>query len=732
MRHTQRSMEPGTQLPPIRRTIRGLAVLAAAFLLASCGEEAGTEEKKAAEKAAPAETGTAADARKTGADIDTARIAAAEKEPENWLAHGRTYSEQRFSPLKQINTQTVSKLGLAWYADLNTQRGVEATPIVVDGVMYVSGPWSVVWAFDARTGEELWFYDPEVPKAWGQKACCGTVNRGVAVYEGDVFVGTLDGYLVSLDAETGKENWKINTIDREKPYTITGAPRVVKGKVLIGNGGAEYGVRGYLSAYDAKSGDLAWRFYTVPGDPEKPVEHEELKEAAKTWDPSSEYWKIGGGGTVWDSLAYDPELDLLYVGVGNGSPWARHVRSPGGGDNLFLSSILALRPDTGEMVWHYQTTPGDNWDYTATQHMILADIELYGETRKVLMQAPKNGFFYVLDRETGELLKADKYVKATWASHVNLATGRPVETEAGQYAERPSLVFPSPLGGHNWQPMAYSPQTNLVYIPAMEAPSLYEPMQPQFQEFEGWWNTGTQTTLTTDVPPEMMKGHVLAWDPVRGRAAWAFQHWGHWNGGMLATAGGLVFQGGGDGLMRAFNAETGDMLWSAPAQTGIIASPVTYEIDGQQYVTIAAGWGGAGALTFGRASRAAGVRHIGRILTFKLGADKQLPPLPDAPEIPEPPEPFGTPEQVEQGKLLYHGFCAQCHGIGVVGGGVIPDLRHSERQVHERWKEIVLEGERADAGMAGFSRWLGEAEAQAIHAYVVKRANEGEVPGTEE
>jgi len=363
---------------------------------------------------------------KGAATVDGARIVAADSEPQNWLAHGRTYGEQRYSPLAQVNDGNVEKLGLAWSYATGTTRGLQASPIVVDGTMYTTGTWSVVWALDAKTGRELWKFDPEVPRAWGRYLCCDAVNRGVAVWKGAVYVGTIDGRLVSLDAKTGAKRWEVNTIDRSKPYSITGAPRVVKGKVLIGNGGGEYGVRGYFSAYDADTGKLAWRFYTVPGNPKDGFEHPELEQAVKTWN--GEWWVGGGGGTVWDSMAYDPELDTLYVGTGNGSPWARDIRSPGGGDNLYLSSILALNPDTGRLKWHYQVTPADNWDYTATQHIILADLSVGGKPRKVLMQAPKNGFFYVLDRVTGELLSADKYIPATWASHVDLKTGRPVET----------------------------------------------------------------------------------------------------------------------------------------------------------------------------------------------------------------------------------------------------------------------------------------------------------------
>lgn len=375
----------------------------------------------------------------------------AARSPNEWLTHGRDYAETRFSPLNSIHAGNVKRLGLAWSFDTETTRGLEATPLIASGILYSTASWSIVFALDARTGKLRWRWDPEVARSYGQRACCDVVNRGVALYEGRIFASVLDGRLAALDAASGKLLWQVQTTDPSQPYTITGAPRVVKGKVIIGNGGAEYGVRGYVSAYDAATGKLAWRFYTVPGDPSKSFESPAMERAAKTW--KGEWWKIGGGGTVWDAFAYDPSADLLYVGTGNGSPWDRNLRSPGGGDNLYLSSILALRPDTGELVWHYQTTPGDSWDYTAVQQMILTDLNIGGKRREVLMQAPKNGFFYVLDRRTGELLSADPFVKVTWAKGIDMATGRPVENPDARYEKGVQLLWPGPLGGHNWQSM---------------------------------------------------------------------------------------------------------------------------------------------------------------------------------------------------------------------------------------------------------------------------------------
>src|SRR2546423_1007499 len=476
--------------------------------------------------------------------IDDAALRNADAKQADWLTHGHNYAETRFSPLQQINAATVKTLGLAWAFDTETTRGLEATPIVVDGVIYTTGSWSIVYAIDARNGHLLWKYDPQVAGVYGQRACCDVVNRGVAVYKGSVYVGTLDGRLVALEAATGKPLWSVVTVDQSQPYTITGAPRVVKGRVLIGNGGAEFGVRGYISAYDAETGKLAWCFYTVPGDPSKPFESPAMERAAKTWN--GEWWKVGGGGTVWDSMAYDPELDLLYVGTGNGSPWNQNVRSPGGGDNLYLSSILALKPDSGELVWHYQTTPGENWDFTATQHIILADLDVGGRKRKVLMQAPKNGFFYVLDRATGELLSAEAYVPMNWAKGVDKQTGRPIEIPAARYKEQLTILKPGPFGGHNWQPMSFNPQTGLAYIPAQDPFFAYAGVK-DFQHRPGAWNTGNDFSQLKMVPPVVPTGHLLAWDPVAQKERWRVQYKTIWNGGLLSTAGNLVFQSKAEG-----------------------------------------------------------------------------------------------------------------------------------------------------------------------------------------
>jgi quinohemoprotein ethanol dehydrogenase len=668
--------------------------------------------------------------------IDTQRIVAADEAPGDWLSYGRDYGEQRFSPLTQVNKKTIKDLELAWSFDMYTNRGLEASPIVVDGIMYMTGSWSVVFAVDAVTGEEIWSYDPEVPGDWARKACCDVVNRGVAVYEGAVFIATLDGYLVSLNAETGEVIWRINTIiDRTRAYTITGAPRVANGRIFIGNGGGEFGVRGYVSAYDTKTGDLDWRFFTVPGDPSKPFEHPEMETAASTWK-GGEWWKIGGGGTVWNSIVYDAETDTVFLGVGNGSPWTRTIRSPGGGDNLFLSSIVAVDASTGKMRWYYQTTPGDNWDYTAVQDMMLADMEIDGKKRKVIMQAPKNGFFYVLDRQTGELLRANPYVTVNWASHIDMETGRPVENPDKDFLTGDSQwILPGPLGGHNWQSMSYNPNTGLVYIPALENPLVYDVEHDfkatgRFKYIEGGWNTGIEFGRIMeilgehpDLPPG--KGYITAFDPLTGKTHWTREHGTHWNGGTLSTAADLVFQGNGDGYFVAYDAKNGDELWKVNTYTSIIAPPITYSVGGEQYVAIQVGSGGAAGLTEGDIAMPASAKfgNFGRMLVFKLNGGLSIEePEHWAREIPEPPVIQASAAQIQLGGELYGEVCGFCHGIGAYGGPAVPDLRKMSEQTHRMFNEIVLEGVLEDRGMSNFSDRLSQADVDSIYAYINSRA----------
>jgi quinohemoprotein ethanol dehydrogenase len=673
---------------------------------------------------------TASGQSKINGNITVARIIAEEKADQgNWLAHGRTFNEQRFSPLKQINEQNIKQLGLAWHYKLDVDRGIEATPIVVEGVMFTTGVWSVVYALDARDGKLLWRYDPAVNRAVAAHVCCDVVNRGVAVLEGKVYVATLDGYLDALDAATGKRVWRVDTLtDRGRPYSITGAPRIAGRNIVIGNAGGEYGVRGYVTAYNAQTGKQAWRFFTVPGDPGKPYESPVLAMAAKTWK-GDKYWQYGGGGTVWDSMAYDPELNLFYLGVGNGSPWSSYIRSPGGGDNLFVSSIVALKADTGEYVWHYQTTPGDKYDFTATQHMILADLNIGGQTRKAIMQAPKNGFFYVLDRKTGEFISAEKYVHVTWAKGIDPKTGRVLEdAEATDYSKGLKLIMPTPFGGHNWHPMSYSPQTGLVYMSTQDLafPFLND---PNYQPGKRGFNLGLQwlpdpeDAASVKQMVEGSVGYLQAWNPVTQKEAWKITYKHPLNGGVLSTAGNLVFIGTTDGRILAYSADKGAQLWETSAQTGVIAPPISYAINGEQYVTVMAGWGGVLGVIGGEIAAAAKVRSRARVLTFKLGGKETLPPVPAAAPPSEPLPLMASAETVNSGRMLYARYCSACHGGSAVSGGVIADLRHLNADKHAAFVGIVQNG-LVNKGMPSYGEVLTETEIKAIQAFVIKRAHD--------
>ena len=668
----------------------------------------------------------------TPAAVDSARILNPDRDPGNWLTHGRTYSEQRYSPLHQIDDKNVSHLGLAWSHNLDTNRGQESTPLVIDGVIYFTTAWSKVVALNAATGFPFWLYDPQVNREWAINACCDVVNRGVAAWKGRLYLGTLDGRLIGLDAATGKPVWEKLTIDPSFRYTITGAPRVVKGKVIIGNAGAEMGVRGYVSAYDAETGNLVWRFYTVPGDPSQPFEAPILKQAAKTW--TGEWWKFGGGGTVWDSIVYDPELDLLYIGVGNGSPWNQRIRSPQGGDNLFLSSIVALKPDTGEYVWHYQETPGEMWDYTASQQIILADIPIDGGQRKVILHAPKNGFFYVIDRATGALISAQPYTYVNWATGIDPKTGRPIETAIARYpGNDPAPVVPGPLGAHSWQPMSYSPLTGLVYIPVNDVGFKYK-SDDHFVKKNLAANYGIDV-VAAGMPQDpkikqailnTVKGSLVAWDPIQQKRAWTIDRSGPWNGGTLATAGNLVFEGTADGHFEAYRADNGQKLWSFDAQTGVMAGPVTYTVNGEQYVAVVAGWGGVFPLATGEVSWKSGrMPNLSSLLVFKLNGKATLPSAPEVePPTLDPPRSTASATEIHRGEQLFQRYCAACHGDVAVSGGVLPDLRHSSTLANDQWFQIVLGGLLKPNGMISFAPELTHDDTAAIRAYVIFRANQ--------
>ena len=535
--------------------------------------------------------------------VDKEALVSAAANPDEWVTYGRDYAETHFSPLNQINDQNVGKLGLAWTWDTESPRSgrVEATPLMQDGVLYGSLTWNVVFAVDARTGRLKWRWDPEIAEDTVRGMCCDPVNRGVALYNGKVYQGMLDGSVVALDQDTGEVVWRTQDTDPDADMTLTSAVRVVRGKLIVGSSGADFGARGYFSAYDAETGQRVWRFYTVPGDPSKPFEHPELEAAAKTWN--GEWWIAGGGGTVWDGMAYDPEADLLYVGTGNGSPWNQNYRSPGGGDNLYLASIIAVAPETGRMVWYYQTTPGEMWDYTAAQPLILADITINGRARKVIMQAPKNGFFYVIDRITGEFISGEKFARrVTWATGID-ATGRPIEAKGARYTNQAVMISPATRGAHNWHPMSFSPLTGLVYIPGVEDREVYTP-DMNYRYVPGYMNTGTSRGSRPDdvpfvAPPKPEGGipepegaaeqpdaggrFLLALDPATNRERWRLQAPTGGGGGTLATAGNLVFHGD-----SAYNATTGEKLWTVEGLTNV-ASPMSYMLDGKQYVAMLAG-----------------------------------------------------------------------------------------------------------------------------------------------
>lgn len=662
-------------------------------------------------------------------DADDIVIINASTHPEQWLTHGLNYNEDRYSLLTEINKDNVKNLGLAWVTDLGSKRGIEATPLVADDVMYLSGAWSTIFAIDAKTGKQIWKYDPQVPGTKAEQLCCDVVNRGVALYKGKIFAGTLDGRLIALNAANGKMLWSVQTTDVTKPYSITGAPRVVDGKIIIGNGGAEFGVRGYITAYSAEEGKELWRFYTVPGDPSKPFENKAMETAAKTW--AGEWYKYGGGGTAWDAMAYDPELKLLYVGTGNGSPWDRKYRSNGVGDNLYLSSIVALNPANGELVWYYQTTPGDSWDFTATQHIILADIDIKGQKRKVLMQAPKNGFFYVIDRTNGKFISGDAFVYMNWAKGIDSITGRPIENEGVHYETVNTDVSPNYNGGHNWHPMAFNPKLNLVYIPARENVSNYGHDTSWKYNTVGFgtgngWNLAIGTdptkpmrfdTATKNFP----RGMLIAWNPVLRKEVWRVPQQADWNGGVLATAADLVFQGTAQGDFICYDGSNGAVLWKINLGGGIIAPPVSYMIDGKQYISIAAGWGGG----YGMKKKFTPIQ-AGRIFTFVLKGTAAMPEFSKGITQTIPDTKFtATPAEIKHGETLFWQYCGTCHIVNGGGGGLAPDLAYSVIAANsESLLTVAHKGAYLPFGMPKFEDRLSEKDILDIQKYILKKARE--------
>jgi alcohol dehydrogenase (cytochrome c)/quinohemoprotein ethanol dehydrogenase len=663
-----------------------------------------------------------------------------------WLTHGRDYGEQRFSPLDAINQDNIGDLGLAWFADLETRRGQEATPLMHDGVLYVTEAWSLVKAFDAKTGELKWAYDPEVPRQTLAVACCDAVNRGVALYGDKVYVATLDGRLVALEQDTGAVAWSSEVVPDKQNYTITGAPRAAQGKIFIGSGGAEYRARGFIAAYDWATGEELWRFHTVPGNPAEGFENDAMEQAAETW--GGNWWELGGGGTVWDSITYDPQTNLVLFGTANAEPWnpAANGRDQTGedgtfGDNLYTSSIVAVHADTGEYAWHFQQTPEDRWDYDSNAQITLADLEIDGEMRHVALHAPKNGYFYILDAATGEFLSGTPWVDINWSSGLDPATGRPNINPEARYEVTGQLwvSLPGAGGAHSWHPQSYSPQTGLMYIPANLAGFPYF-AEEDWQASDIGFQTGIDT-VQTEMPPipdvrratlEATTGALVAWNPLTRSEAWRVPYTGPWNGGTLATAGNLVFQGTAGEEFIAYAADSGERLWSFPTQTGVIAAPMTYSIDGEQYVAIVVGWGGVWDIAPGVLTHKSGrPRNISRLLVFKLGGEGELPaPPPYDNRVLDPPLFEGTEEQVASGRALFQRFCSICHGDSAVAGALMPDLRHSGvLNAPDQMKAVVVDGALEHNGMVSFASAVDADDAEAIRQYVIFRANEDKALG---
>jgi quinohemoprotein ethanol dehydrogenase len=682
---------------------------------------------------------------KTAAAVDAERLAA--RDPDQWLSPGGDANGTYYSPLKDINIANVDKLGFAWNYRLGTNRGQESTPLVIDGIMYATSNFGRVYALDAATGNEIWKYDPHIDGQWGRYACCDAVNRGLVAFDGRLYVGALDGWLHALDARSGELVWKADTLigrQERKPYTLTGTPQLAGDLVVIGNAGGDFaGARGYVSAYDLKSGALRWRFFTVPRNPgDGPQDQAHLEAAVKTWDVRHR-WDAGSGGTVWDGMAYDASLRLVYFGTANAAPYNSYLGGRRNGDQLYAASLIAVHADSGTMAWYYQTVPGDRWDFDSTQKLVLADVELDGRRRQVLMQAAKNGFYYVIDRASGELLSAHNFAFVNWTRGIDAKTGRPIADPAADYGRSPALVFPSEAGAHSWQPMAFDAERGMTFIPVIESGNvMVETGDRRAGLVEGQFTTpafapegydpASMRRLYGKLPPlsqlarsvktnTASRGYLRAWSVAEHRSVWQVQTATSWDGGILASAGGLVFQGDANGAFNAYSADTGERLASIATGSSLMAAPITYRVNNVQYVAIVAGFGGSGVITgtpLDPASAAYRYGNEGRIIALKIGGPPPpLPPLRGDPPVPQPPAQRPTDlEQIDAGEVLYNRFCARCH---IFGRGILPDLRRMDPPTHEIFSAIVLGGAYAPKGMGRFDDVLSAADAEAVHAYLI-------------
>lgn len=657
---------------------------------------------------------------------DPAAILRDDSDGANWAAFGRTFGEQHFSPLTEINSDSIERLGLAWSLDLGPGNPLSG-PLAVDGILYIATGYSIVRAIDPVSGELLWQYDPKAAEAAGRALRMGWGIRGIAYWNGKIYTGTHDGRLIALDAKTGELVWSAMTLDedvRDKLF-ISGPPRVFDGKVIIGNGGADQSsVRGFVTTYDAETGDQLWRFYTVPGNPADGFENEAMAMAAETW--AGEWWQHGGGGTVWNAMTYDEEQNLILLGVGNGGPWNHRIRSAGEGDNLFLASIVALDADSGDYRWHYQVNPAETWDYNASMDMQLAELEIDGELRKVVMTAPKNGFFYVIDRTDGKLISAEPFAKVTWASHIDQETGRPVEHPEARYPDgRTFILWPSPVGAHSWLPMAYHPDNRLVYIPAIEMATSYNDVGVDIENWErapgnavdGGTNPGF---VVEDAGPLNGTSSLLAWNPVTQQEVWRVPTPGPWNGGAMATAGNLVFQGRIDRQFNAYSAASGDLLWSFDAGAAVLAPPITYQAGGRQYVTVLTGMGASPAAFGPMLPETIDFRsETKRVLTFALDEKAELPVLPPTAIVPPADPDFVFDETVAtRGMIVFARRCATCHGVDAVGAGQAPDLRASAMVLDSAsFAAVVRDGALVERGMPGFEE-LEDGELDDVRHYL--------------